>query len=211
VALVDELAARGRRISELRPAVEKASRPKFERSAAASLEDTSRETWAWTARLEAEVLRLRRVADLDNPPAAADLVEAWRVSVRAFERYGHVFETARSQARLASALRAAGDDAGSREAAERARETAVRLEAKPLLTELDEVRPGSSASGADLTPRELEVLALLARGLTNGQIGKQLYISTKTVSVHVSNLLAKLGAAGRTQAAAIAHRRGLVP
>ena len=216
VALVDDLAARGRRISELRPAVEKASRPKFERSPAASLEDTSRETWAWTARLEAEVLRLRRVADLDHPPAVADLVEAWRVSVRAFERYGHVFETARSQARLASALRAAGDDTGSRQVAEQARETAVRLEAKPLLTELDQVRPGSSGSGAsstssDLTPRELEVLALLARGLTNGQIGKQLYISTKTVSVHVSNLLAKLGAAGRTQAAAIARRRGLVP
>ena len=51
---------------------------------------------------------------------------------------------------------------------------------------------------------------LLAQGLTNGQIGKQLYISTKTVSVHVSNLLAKLGASGRTEAAAIARRRGLV-
>ena len=55
------------------------------------------------------------------------------------------------------------------------------------------------------------MLALLAQGLTNGQIGKQLYISTKTVSVHVSNLLAKLGASGRTEAAAIARRRGLVP
>ena len=216
VALVDVLADRGRQISELRPAVEKASRPKFERSAAESLEDTSRETWAWTARLEAEVLRLRRVADLDDPPTAAELVEAWRASVAAFERYGHVFETARSQARLAAALRAAGDDAGSREVAERARGTAVRLEAKPLLIELDDVRPRSSGPGTgpgsqDLTPRELEVLTLLARGLSNGQIGKQLYISTKTVSVHVSNLLAKLGAAGRTEAAAIARRRGIVP
>ena len=52
--------------------------------------------------------------------------------------------------------------------------------------------------------------ACSAQGLTNGQIGKQLYISTKTVSVHVSNLLAKLGASGRTEAAAIARRRGLV-
>jgi DNA-binding CsgD family transcriptional regulator len=218
VALVDELADRARRIGELRPAVEKASRPKFERSAPAPLEDTSRETWAWTARVEAEVLRLQRVAGLEDPPPADELVAAWRESVRAFERYGHVFETARSKARLAAALRAAGDAAASREVAEQAREVAVRLEAKPLLEELDDARPfaaggrqGAGGEGTpELTPRELEVLALLAQGLTNGQIGKQLYISTKTVSVHVSNLLAKLGASGRTEAAAIARRRGLV-
>ncbi|KRC88636.1 LuxR family transcriptional regulator [Terrabacter sp. Root85] len=208
VAVVEELADRGRRISELRPAVEKASRPKFERAAAESLEDTSRETWAWTARLEAEVLRLQRVAGVEEPPPVTELVDAWRESVAAFERYGHVFETARSRARLAEALRAAGEDVESRTVAELAREEAVRLEAKPLLAELDAVRPGGVT--VDLTPRELEVLALLAQGLTNGQIGKQLYISTKTVSVHVSNLLAKLGASGRTEAAAIARRRGLV-
>lgn len=220
VALVDELADRARRIGELRPAVEKASRPKFERSAAEPLEDTSRETWAWTARVEAEVLRLQRVAGLDDPPPVDELVRAWRESVAAFERYGHVFETARSQARLAAALRAAGDATASREVAEAARQVAVRLDAKPLLAELDDARPapagrhlatGGEQGAPELTPRELEVLALLAQGLSNGQIGKQLYISTKTVSVHVSNLLAKLGASGRTEAAAIARRRGLVP
>ena len=62
----------------------------------------------------------------------------------------------------------------------------------------------------DLTPRETEILRLVADGRSNGEIGKQLYISTKTVSVHVSNILAKLGAAGRTEAAAIARRRGLL-
>ncbi|WP_281289248.1 helix-turn-helix transcriptional regulator [Terrabacter aerolatus] len=224
VALVDELTDRARRIGEPRPALERPSRPTFERAAAEPLEDTSRETWAWTARLEAEALRLQRVAGADEPPPVDELVAAWRESVAAFERYGHVFETARSQARLAAALRAGGDAVASREVAEQARAVAVRLGAEPLLAELGEARPvpsgtrptGSRPSGADhggtpeLTPRELEVLALLAEGLTNGQIGKQLYISTKTVSVHVSNLLAKLGASGRTEAAAVARRRGLV-
>ena len=212
VRLVDQLADRAHEIGSLRPAVEKASRPKFERSAAESMEDTSRETWAWMARLDAELLRLQRAADLDDPPSAAELVEAWRRSVAAFDRYGHVFESARSSARLSAALRAAGDDAGSRERAEHAREVALRLEAKPLLAELDAVQPGHGVAGAgDLTPRELEVLQLIARGLTNGQVGKQLYISTKTVSVHVSNLLAKLGASSRTEAAAIARQRGIIP
>ena len=210
--LVEALADRAQEIGALRPAAEKASWPKFERSAQESLEDTSRETWAWIARLAAELLRLRRVVDLDDPPTAPELVDAWRTSVAAFDRYGHVFESARSSARLSAALHAAGDDAASREAAERAREVAIRLEAKPLLAELDSVQPGHGTyGGADLTPRELEVLQLIARGLTNGQVGKQLYISTKTVSVHVSNLLAKLGASSRTEAAAIARQRGLVP
>ncbi len=52
---------------------------------------------------------------------------------------------------------------------------------------------------------------LLARGQTNRQIGRTLFISEKTASVHVSNILAKLGASGRTEAVAIAHRRGLIP
>jgi DNA-binding NarL/FixJ family response regulator len=64
--------------------------------------------------------------------------------------------------------------------------------------------------GDVLTPREAEVLELVAHGLTNGQIGERLFISTKTASVHVSNLLAKLGASGRAEAVSIAHQRGLL-
>jgi len=214
VALTERLLVRARRIGGLKPAVERASRPKFERSETSDLEHTSRETWAWLARAEAEALRLRRATDLDDPPSGEDLVSAWRASVVAFERYGHVFETARSRARLAAALHAVGDDARARSEAAASREVAQRLGARPLLAELDRAVPpaaGSRASGTvALTAREQEVLELLARGLTNGQIGKQLFISTKTVSVHVSNLLAKLGASGRTEAAAIARRRGLV-
>ena len=72
-----------------------------------------------------------------------------------------------------------------------------------------EPRSGGSTF-AGLTPRELEVLRLVAEGRTNGEIGTALFISTKTASVHVSNILAKLGASGRGEAAAIAHRQGLV-
>jgi DNA-binding NarL/FixJ family response regulator len=60
-----------------------------------------------------------------------------------------------------------------------------------------------------LTPREAEVLALVAAGRSNRQIAQALFISPKTVGVHVSNILAKMGVAGRVEAAAVAHRLGL--
>ena len=61
---------------------------------------------------------------------------------------------------------------------------------------------------AGLTDREREVLRLLSRGMSNREIGAELFITPKTASVHVSNILAKLGAASRTEAAAIAYREG---
>ncbi len=76
--------------------------------------------------------------------------------------------------------------------------------------------PGAGTAGRTapahdvLTPREREILALVAEGRSNGEIGKQLFISTKTVSVHVSNILGKLGAGSRTEAAAVARRRDLL-
>jgi DNA-binding NarL/FixJ family response regulator len=61
----------------------------------------------------------------------------------------------------------------------------------------------------ELTPRELEVLALLADGLTNREIGGELFISEKTASVHVSRILSKLSVPNRAAAAAAAQRLGI--
>jgi DNA-binding CsgD family transcriptional regulator/tetratricopeptide (TPR) repeat protein len=67
----------------------------------------------------------------------------------------------------------------------------------------------ASRAEGDLTARELEVAALLAEGLTNGQVAERLFISPKTAAVHVSNILAKLGLSSRAEIAAWAVRRGI--
>ncbi|MER6302343.1 AAA family ATPase [Kitasatospora sp. NPDC001539] len=70
---------------------------------------------------------------------------------------------------------------------------------------------GAPGESFGLTPRERDVLRLLARGWTNRQIAEELYISPKTASVHVSNILGKLGVGGRGEAGALAHRLRLFP
>lgn len=162
----------------------------------------------WRLRLHAETMRARWLAGIDAPPQA-DLIAAWRAAEAGGEEAGHDYELAAVRVVLARILRAAGDDAGAREVADLAGEAARRLGARPLLDALPESRP-ARGDGDPLTPRESEILTLVAEGRTNGEIGKRLFISTKTVSVHVSNILGKLGAAGRTEAAAIARRRGLL-
>ncbi|WP_324275924.1 response regulator transcription factor [Blastococcus brunescens] len=166
------------------------------------------EARAWQARVEAEAARV------DGTAAP----EPWRAAVEAFG-FGHVYEQARSRWRLAEALLETGDRAGAGEQAKAAHEVAVRLGAAPLRTALEGlIRRGRlDVAGvrtvdvsAVMTPREAEVLRLLAQGRTNRQIGAELYISEKTASVHVSNILGKLGANGRTEAVAIAAQRGLL-
>jgi NarL family two-component system response regulator LiaR len=64
--------------------------------------------------------------------------------------------------------------------------------------------------GSNLTPREREVLALLVEGKTNKEIAEELTISQATVRLHVSNILSKLGASNRTEAATLAHQHNLL-
>jgi DNA-binding NarL/FixJ family response regulator len=149
-------------------------------------------------------------------------VALWRAAVEAFG-YGAVYEQARCRWRLAGALLAADDRPAAVAELRAAHEVAVRLGAVPLRTavealarrgRLDLDLPGAPRTvdpSAVLTPREQEVLALLAQGRTNRQIGAALFISEKTASVHVSNILAKLEAGGRTEAVAIAAAKGLLP
>jgi DNA-binding NarL/FixJ family response regulator len=83
---------------------------------------------------------------------------------------------------------------------------------RPLRPSAENARqagPEPDPTGVGLTPREREVLALLGNGLTNAQIARTLYISEKTASVHVSNILRKFGVTSRIQAAAAANLKKL--
>ncbi|MEV0176121.1 AAA family ATPase [Streptomyces sp. NPDC050803] len=162
---------------------------------------------AWLARAEAEWTQARSGPD----------AEAWAQAVAAFE-HGDVYELARCRLRYAEALVRAERRAEAAVEAEAVRDTAARLGALPLLERADTlIRRGrlsdtSSGEGgtSPLTAREQDVLRLLALGRSNRQIGEELFISGKTASVHVSNILAKLGAASRGEAVAIAYREGLI-
>lgn len=151
-------------------------------------------------------------AGSDSP---ADRIERWRGAVSQLEEgttlvwHRHV-----ARCRLAAALLERGDrDEAARllglVAAEapghgvaRVGRWATELAAHAGLGPDAEV-PGGSDLAATLTPRERQVLELIAEGLTNPQIGRRLFISPKTASVHVSAILAKIGASNRAEAAAL--------
>ncbi|WP_432752669.1 AAA family ATPase [Streptomyces sp. JL2001] len=153
--------------------------------------------------------------------------ERWAETVAAYEAVERPYQLAVARHRLADALLAEG---GRREeAAALLREshaTAVALGARPLREDVELLAArgrlsltvpdtGPAAPEADedtfgLTPREHGVLRLVAAGRTNRQIAEELFIAPKTASVHVSNILAKLGVSGRGEAAALAHRLRLL-
>jgi DNA-binding CsgD family transcriptional regulator len=84
-----------------------------------------------------------------------------------------------------------------------------RLATEATVTSRPSEQDGAS-SRFGLTAREAEVLELIALGRTNREIADALFITVKTAGTHVSNILGKLGVAGRGEAAALAHRTGLI-
>ena len=136
-------------------------------------------------------------------------------AVDCFERCGAPFETARARLALSTCLLALGRAGEAETEATLARDRLVELgaegEAKRATRMLAAATGGAEAIPlGDLTPRETEVLGLLAEGLTNRQIAERLVVSEHTVHRHVTNMLRKLDLPSRTAAAAHAVRSGLL-
>lgn len=167
---------------------------------------------------------LARAHGDDDPATWAEATDAWVA-------LGRPYRAAQARRRRAEALLAQGDRDGAAVAAAEALAAASAIGAAWLVSEVegfalrarlrmddpDEPSPPSALTAADdgedpfgLTPRERQVLALLADGRTNREIGSALYMAEKTASVHVSRILSKLDVRSRTEAAAVAHRVGLV-
>jgi DNA-binding NarL/FixJ family response regulator len=150
----------------------------------------------------------------------------WQRAAEGWERLEYRLATAYARFRQAEAMLAAGAPRASvQPVLLAAHQTTLLLGARPLRREIEllagrgrlrleqpvpaaavPAEPPSPAASLGLTRREAEVLVLVAAGRTNRQIGAELFITEKTASLHVSRILAKLGVAGRGEAAAVAHR-----
>jgi ATP/maltotriose-dependent transcriptional regulator MalT len=172
------------------------------------------ESVAFLALAQAELTRLRGERD----PAP------WNIAAQRFGAIGAVYPAAYAQFRAAEALALSGVRPGEIAVPlEAAHAVAREIGSRPFLAEVAELarRTGvpladrdadaehGAAADLGLTDREVEVLRLLTEGRTNRQIGQELFITAKTASVHVSNILGKLGVKNRAEAGAAAHRMGL--
>lgn len=171
------------------------------------------EAMATLARLE-----LARAEGATDPDGWEALAEAWmaeqrlpRVAYARFRAADARLARGEPAARAASALRAAHDVAArvGYSTLTRRIEALARRARIEMPRDAAPGRPDAPAARAGLTEREHDVLVLVAQGRTNRQIAEELFISVKTASVHVSNILAKLGVANRGEAAATARRLGL--
>jgi DNA-binding CsgD family transcriptional regulator/tetratricopeptide (TPR) repeat protein len=161
-----------------------------------------------------------RAGDAAGAPGAG-LLAVWDAAAQAWEGLEQPYPLARALLHAAEAAMDRGDRDGAAQRLARAAPLADGLGAGPLREQIGSLArrarlglparpPGGQLSGMPgLTSREAGVLRLVAEGRSNREIAAELFISAKTASVHVSNILAKLGAASRTEAAAIAHRAGI--
>ncbi|MEU2031406.1 ATP-binding protein [Nocardia amamiensis] len=149
----------------------------------------------------------------------------WSAAVSSWRALRQPYELARSLLESGEAELVTGDRTAARTALRTVLELAGELQAPPLREQAEQLADragivldgpadgppvGQRPSTGGLTPRELEVLRLVAAGASNRQIAAELFISANTAGVHVSRILTKLGAATRTEAAAIAWDRGLL-
>ncbi|MEU8122036.1 AAA family ATPase [Spirillospora sp. NPDC049024] len=141
---------------------------------------------------------------------------AWEEAAAAWEALANPYYRARALSRAAEAALAAGDHEAATAALHTAAELADGLGTRPLAEGIADLRRrtrmprrGDASAPLGLTPREFEVLRLVAEGRSNRDIAEELFISVKTASVHVSNILGKLEVASRGEAAATAHRLAL--
>ncbi|MGW2311127.1 helix-turn-helix transcriptional regulator [Actinomadura luteofluorescens] len=141
---------------------------------------------------------------------------AWEEAAAAWEALASPYHRAGALSRAAEAALAAGDHEAAAAALRTAAEITEALGARPLADRVADLlrrtrmpRRGDASAPLGLTPREFEVLRLVAEGRSNRDIAEALFISVKTASVHVSNILGKLEVASRGEAAATAHRMAL--
>ena len=155
---------------------------------------------------------------LTGVSACGAWLDAWDAAAAAWEAVSEPYPRAQALRHAAEAALAGGDRDGAAERLRVAAALADGLGADPLAGEIallarrGRINLGASEAPGEsgLTGRELEVLRLVAAGRSNRDIAGELFISPKTASVHVSNILGKLGAASRGEAAAKAHALRLV-
>jgi DNA-binding NarL/FixJ family response regulator len=144
----------------------------------------------------------------EGDPAAA--LEALRRACTRFQELDAPYDAARVRVHVGLVYRAVGDDDSAEMELDAARTVFERLGAAPDLARVDELsRSGVSETAAGLTPREVEVLRLVATGKTNRAIAADLFLSEKTVARHVSNIFTKLGVSSRSAATAYAYQHDL--
>jgi DNA-binding CsgD family transcriptional regulator len=147
------------------------------------------------------------LADGDAPAALVALRNAWHT----WQDLGAPYEAARVRVLLGIACRALGDEEAAALELEAARGVFERLGAVPDLARLESASLQAEAPDTHgLTPRELEVLRLVAAGQTNRGIAAELVLSERTIERHVSNILAKLRVSSRAAATAYAYEHQLV-
>ena len=139
---------------------------------------------------------------------ATGAIEALRRAALAWQELDAPYEVARTRALIGSACRVLGDEDGAELELDAARHALELLGAPTDLLQLEDAAHTSGGAGS-LTSREVEVLRLVASGMTNRAVAKHLVISEKTVARHLSNIFAKLGVASRTGATAYAYEHGL--